>query len=72
MKPRKASDLRQLSDEELQRSIVEATETLTSLRFQAALAQLQDTAYLNILRKDIARMKMILHERTLGAQSTEA
>jgi len=67
MKSRKPADLRQLSDEELVRSINEAQETLTNMRFQLALSQLQDTTYLSTLRKDIARMKTILHERANAA-----
>ncbi len=63
MKARKAINLRELNDEELLGQLTEAQETLAKQRFQHALSQLQDTAYLNILRKDIARIKTILQER---------
>lgn len=65
MKPRKARDLRELNDQDLLAAFREAEETLAKQRFQHALKQLQDTAYLRILRKDIARMKTILHERNI-------
>jgi large subunit ribosomal protein L29 len=65
MKPRKARDLRELNDQDLIAALREAEETLAKQRFQHALKQLQDTAYLRILRKDIARMKFILHERNI-------
>ncbi|GBD04928.1 MAG: 50S ribosomal protein L29 [Chlorobiota bacterium] len=65
MKPRKARDLRELNDQDLLAALREAEETLAKQRFQHALKQLQDTAYLRILRKDIARMKTILHERNI-------
>jgi large subunit ribosomal protein L29 len=65
MKPRKARDLRELNDQDLIAALREAEETLAKQRFQHALKQLQDTAYLRILRKDIARMKYILHERNI-------
>jgi len=65
MKPRKARDLRELNDQDLIAALHEAEETLAKQRFQHALKQLQDTAYLRILRKDIARMKYILHERNI-------
>lgn len=65
MKARKAKDLRELNDQELMSTLKEAQETLAKQRFQHALKQLQDTAYLTILRKDIARMKTILHERNI-------
>jgi large subunit ribosomal protein L29 len=63
MKPRKASDIRELTDEEILLSLEEAKETLAKQSFQHALSQLHDTAYLNILKKDIARMTTILQER---------
>jgi large subunit ribosomal protein L29 len=63
MKPRKAKDLRELTDQELQQTLKEAVETLARLRVQHSLSQLQDTASLKILRKDIARIKTILSER---------
>ena len=65
MKPRKARDLRELNDQDLIAALREAEETLAKQLFQHALKQLQDTAYLRILRKDIARMKYILHERNI-------
>ncbi|HOK14290.1 MAG TPA: 50S ribosomal protein L29 [Candidatus Kapabacteria bacterium] len=63
MKPRKAKDLRELTDSELERLLQESQETLVKQRFQHSLKQLQDTAYLKILRKDIARINTILTER---------
>lgn len=63
MKPRKAINLRDLSTQDLEGQLAESIETLAKQRFQSALSQLHDTAYLRILRKDIARIKTILHER---------
>lgn len=63
MKQRKASDLRDLTDTELVQLLQESQETLAKQTFQHALKQLQDTAYLKILKSDIARMKTLLNER---------
>lgn len=63
MKPRKASDLRELTEMELVNLLEESNETLSKQQFQHALKQLQDTAYLSILKKDIARIKTILKEK---------
>ena len=63
MKPRNAKDLKELSAEELQRLLIEAKETLAKQKFQKALSQLHDTAYLKILKKDIARINTIINER---------
>ena len=63
MKARKAEDLRSLTNEELVGFLEEAEENIVRLRFQNRLGQLHDTASINILRKDIARMKTLLHEQ---------
>jgi len=63
MKPRKAKDLRELSDMELKNLLDESKETLARLRIQHSLKQLTDTASLATLRKDIARIKTIINER---------
>ncbi len=63
MKQRKAVNLRDLQDEELEGLLKESIETLTKNRFQAAMSQLTDTSYIKVIRKDIARIKTILHER---------
>ena len=63
MKARKAEDLRSLDNNELENSLEEAEENITRLRFQNRLGQLDDTSNIKTLRKDIARMKTILHER---------
>lgn len=64
MKPRLAKDLRELSDQELLNLAEESQETLAKQKFQHALKQLQDTTYLKILRRDIAKMKTILRQRS--------
>ena len=63
MKPRNAKDLRELTEIELVRLLEESQETLAKQTFQHSLKQLQDTAYLKILRQDIARMRTIINER---------
>ena len=63
MKARKAKDLRELSDKELTNLLEEATETLARQRIQHSLKQLTDTAGLNVLRKDIARIQTIITHR---------
>jgi large subunit ribosomal protein L29 len=67
MKARKATDLRSLSTQELESFLKESEENITRLRFQLALSQLQDSSHIKTLRKDIARMKTILHERKSNA-----
>lgn len=66
MKARKAKDLKDLSTEELLKVLNDAEETLNKQRFQHSLKQLHDTAYLKTIRKDIARINTIIHERKLN------
>ena len=63
MKARKASSLRELPTDELKRTLKDAEETLTHQRWQHSLKNLNDKAYLKILKKDIARMNTILNEK---------
>jgi large subunit ribosomal protein L29 len=59
----KASDLRDLSVEELRAREKDVKEELFNLRFQHATGQLENTMRIPQLRKDLARMKTILREK---------
>ena len=62
----KAADLRQLSGDELRSKVSELKEELFRLRFQAATGQLEDTARIREVRKDLARVYTVLQERKLN------
>jgi large subunit ribosomal protein L29 len=62
----KASDLKDLSVDELEARLVETKEELFNLRFQNATGQLDNYKRLGILRRDVARLKTILRERELA------
>jgi large subunit ribosomal protein L29 len=59
----KARELRDLSDEELERRLAESRENLFNLRFQLATGALENTARLGLARRDIARILTIQAER---------
>ena len=63
--PSKASELRELPDEELLSRIDGAKEELFNLRFQLATGQLDNTARLKELRHDVARIATVLREREI-------
>lgn len=65
----KATDLRTKSDDELKQQILDLRKEAFNLRFQAASGQLENTARKNTIRKDIARIKTIIGERTSAAAS---
>ena len=58
--------IRNLNDEELTRQEKQTAEQLFRLRFQMKLGQNEGVKKLRELRKDIARIKTIARERTLG------
>lgn len=62
----KAKELRNLSNEELAVKLDEFKGELFSLRFQLATGQLQNTARINTVKKDIAKVKTVLTERKLN------
>ena len=61
----KASELRDLSEEQLADRLREAREELFNLRFQYATRQLTNTARIKEVRRDIARVLTRQHEVTL-------
>jgi len=65
----KASEIRELSKEDLEKKIKDLKEELFNLRFQHAINQLDNPIRLTHVRKDIARSLTILRERELRAKS---
>ena len=61
-----ASELRELSNEELTTRLKESKEELFNLRFQMATGQLTNNRRLGVVKKDIARIYTVLRERELG------
>jgi large subunit ribosomal protein L29 len=59
----KASQLRELSDEELVKRLAEGRENLFNLRFQMATGSLDATSRLSLAKRDIARILTIQAER---------
>lgn len=60
-----AKDLRDLSDDELEKKLNEAKEELFNLRFQLSTAQLDNPLKIRQVRKDIACIETIRREREL-------
>ena len=62
----KAKELRDLKSEELIVKLNDFKSELFSLRFQLATGQIENTARIKMVKKDIARVKTILAERKLN------
>ena len=63
----KAIEIRNLSAEELAEKLAEVREALFNLRFQHATGQLENTARIKDVRRDIARMLTVQRD---GAEET--
>ncbi|ADJ26390.1 ribosomal protein L29 [Dehalogenimonas lykanthroporepellens BL-DC-9] len=62
----KIEEIRSLSGEEIQKQLDSAYRELMDTRFKLATKQLQNHRELPRLKKNIARFKTVLRERTLG------
>ncbi len=58
----KAKDIRDLSVAELTEKLSELKAELFNLRFQHAINQLDNPMRLNVVKKDIARIKTVIRE----------
>lgn len=59
----KASDLKNMSVDELAVKNTELTQELFNLRFQLHTGRLENTAKISAIKKDIARVNTVLSER---------
>jgi large subunit ribosomal protein L29 len=59
----KASEIRELDVEELERRIADTRRELFNLRFQHATGQLENTGQLREVRKNIARLLTALNQK---------
>lgn len=62
----KASKIRELTDEELNKKVSDYKEELFNLRFQLATGQLDNPMRIREVKKNIARCKTILRQRELA------
>jgi large subunit ribosomal protein L29 len=65
------SEIRALSDEEIQARMLDRREELMNFRFQQATGELVDHNQLRSTRRTIARMLTVLRERELIAEMEE-
>jgi large subunit ribosomal protein L29 len=63
----KASELRTLSDEELAQKARELRTEYFGARVRFATGQLENTAKLRLLRRDIARVETVMRQKATGA-----
>jgi len=67
----KATELRELNDVELVQKLAEAREEHFNLRFQSATGQLDNSARLGDIRREVARINTLLREREIAAHEQQ-
>ena len=67
-----AQELRDKTPDQLRDELVALKKEQFNLRFQAASGQLENTARVRQVRRDIARVKTIQRERELAANTQDA
>jgi|TARA_Y100000031_G_scaffold10593_1_gene11532 large subunit ribosomal protein L29 len=64
------TEVRELSDSELEKELTEQERALMNLRFRKATMQLTNTNELGNTRKTIARIKTVIRERAITVSLT--
>ena len=64
------ADIRDLTNDELVEALLETKEERFNLRFQVATNQLDNTARLKTVKKDIARILTVMRERDIEFESS--
>lgn len=67
----KTEDIRSKSPDELNDQLLQLKKEQLNLRFQKASGQLENTARVGAVRRDIARIKTILGERARAAAASK-
>ena len=66
-----ATDLRGKTPDELRDQLGQLKKEQFNLRFQAATSQLENTARMRTVRRDVARVKTVLNEKAAAAAASE-
>ena len=65
----KASEIRELTADELNSKLADLKAELFNLRFQLAINQLDNPMRISTVKKDIARVKTVIRENELSAEN---
>ena len=63
------NELRELSPIELETKLGEMAEEVANIKFQLALHQQDNTAKIRLARSELAKMKTIMNEHTMGIRT---
>lgn len=65
----RASEIREMTAEELNQKLTDLKAELFNLRFQLAINQLDNPMRISAVKKDIARVKTVIRENELSADN---
>jgi len=68
----KYKDIQELSDDELAQKLEDGRAELFNLRFQMATSQLDNTARVKTVKRDIARVQTEIRARQIAAEKSAA
>ena len=68
----KIYEIREVKNEEILKRIEEEQNNMIDLQFQHELKNLTNTAKLDLVKKDVAKMKTVLKERELELEAPKA
>jgi large subunit ribosomal protein L29 len=67
-----ASELREKTPDQLRDQLVQLKKEAFNLRFQKATGQMENTARMRSVRRDVARVMTVLNQKAADAAKTEA
>ena len=67
----KAEELKSKTPDQLRDSLVQLKKEAFNLRFQQATGQLESTARMRSVRRDVARVKTVLNQKAADAASSK-
>ena len=67
----KAADLREKTPDQLRDQLASLKKEAFNLRFQQATGQIENTARMRAVRRDVARVKTVLNQKAAQAAASE-
>jgi large subunit ribosomal protein L29 len=67
-----ASEIRELTVDEMQRKLTDLKQELFNLRFQHEIGQLENPRKIKQTRQDVARLQTVIRETALNSQNAKA
>ena len=67
-----AAELRDKTPDQLKDQLAQLKKEAFNLRFQQATSQLENTARMRVVRRNVARVKTILNQKAAAAANAEA